>query len=328
MVEKTNRLNFIRPFLAMLLVFYSSFASAQKLTLFSTEQRANATQQQGIVMDFLERYFQELESVKHTTIQMKMSDDKVYFRKGNVSDLKQISDTIPFFINQHDRYYEVGWLKDSIPFLTIVFPAQYDLLLGKGQEECQMTFKDTIQKSPHRISTLKFPKGNIMVGDSIYMTKTDYLELESFNNAIYYNKVGDAYRPYYDKSHLDYSAANLFQGLIPDADYRMYVEQSVYGLKTINYSISFQQWLDYCAMWGLKIFFGVEEERADGLLLLVIAQSKELGFNHLLSVVIPDKFVTDKNAVMKVRMTPYIPIHNIKNIFQKESVNRRKVKWQ
>ena len=162
----------------------------------------------------------------------------------------------------------------------------------------------------------------------MYYTKTAYLELESFNDAEYYMKVRDDFLPVFDTNHPDYSAANLFHGLIPNKDYRMYVEQSVYGLKTISYTISLKQWLSYCAEWGLKVFFAVEEQREDGLLTLIIAQSKELGFNHMLSVVIPDKFITDTKAVMKVRMTPYIPIHNIKNLFQEENVKHRKIDWQ
>ena len=111
-------------------------------------------------------------------------------------------------------------------------------------------------------------------------------------------------------------------------DYRMYVEQSVYGLKTINYTLTLRQWLDYCAAWGMKIYFAIEEEREDGLLALVIAECRELKFNHMLSVVIPNKFVTNRNVVFKARMTPYIPTHNVKDLFKKESVNRRKIKWQ
>jgi hypothetical protein len=39
----------------------------------------------------------------------------------------------------------------------------------------------------------------------------------------------------------------------------MYIEQSVYGLTTINYTISLSQWLNYCSEWGLKVFFAVED---------------------------------------------------------------------
>ena len=120
-------------------------------------------------------------------------------------------------------------------------------------------------------------------------------------------------------NHLDLSAANLFHGLIQDSDYRMYVEQSVFGMKTIDYTITLSQWLNYCAEWGLKVFFAVEEVREDGVLALVIAKSPEFGYHHLLSVVVPDKFITDQNAVLKVRLTPYIPVHNVKDLYQKVS---------
>lgn len=319
---------FSRSILLVLIALCCSLASAQKLKLFSPEQHEAVSKCDGIIMDFLERYFCELPHLKHTTIATKLADDKVFFRNGSLSDLSQVTDTMPFSINFFEKYFEVEWKKQKKPFVTIVFPAQYDLLLGMQQEEAQRTFKDVVEAAPQRTNSSDMPKGIKKLEDDVYMAKTGSLELESFNDATYYNKVKDTLYPYYDKKHQDYSAANLFHGLLSKKDYRMYVEQSVYGLQSISYTISLQQWLDYCALWGLNVYFGVEEERKDGILALVIAQSKELGFNHMLSVVIPDKFVTDKNAVLKVRMTPYIPIHNIKNLFQKESVNRRKKKWQ
>ena len=108
----------------------------------------------------------------------------------------------------------------------------------------------------------------------------------------------------------------------------MYVEQSVYGMTTIKYTVSLSQWLNYCAEWGMKVFFAIEEVRQDGVLALVIAQCKELGYHHLLSVVIPDKFIIDQDAVLKVRMTPYIPVHNVKELYQNESTSHTKINWQ
>ena len=99
-------------------------------------------------------------------------------------------------------------------------------------------------------------------------------------------------------------------------------------MKSINYFITLNEWLNYCAAWNLKLFFGIEEHRQDGIIGMVIAQSRELGFNHLLSVVIPDKFVNDQNAVLKVRLTPYIPTHNVKTLYQQETENHKKVIWQ
>ncbi len=314
---------------SFLLIAWCASASSQGLKLFSPEMKEAAPKTQVVVMDFLERYFgKELPSHRQTTREHKMADDKVYFRKGKPSDLYQVADTMPFSINLLDRYYEVQWMKAEEPFVTIVFPAQYDLLLGAQKDDATNNFKDAILAAPQR--TIEFKKTDNLqqLNGALYKTKSDTLELASLSDALYYNKVRDDYNPVFDNSHLDYSAANLFHGLISNADYRMYVEQSVYGMTTINYSIKLSQWLNYCAEWGLKVFFAVEEEREDGILALVIAQSKELGYHHLLSVVIPDKFVTDQDAVLKVRLTPYIPVHNVKDLYQKQSTTHKKVKWQ
>lgn len=317
-----------RSFSILLVAIWCTAASSQGLKLFSPETKAVVPKYQTVVMVFLERYFNELATLKQTSVQTKMADDKVYFRKGTPSSLYQVCDTMPFTISLIDRHYEVTWTKDNEPFVTIVFPAQYDLLLGLQKDAATTHFKEAVLAASQRADSPATPSNLQPVSDSIYQSKSDTLELQSLSDALYYNKVREDFQPIFDNRHLDYSAANLFHGLIPDADYRMYVEQSVYGMTTVNYTLTLSQWLNYCAEWGLKVYFAVEEEREDGLLALVIAQSRELGFHHLLSVVIPDKFVGDSHAVLKVRLTPYIPTHNVKNLYQKQSTTRKKVKRQ
>lgn len=314
-----------RSIIAFVLLMVSLSVTAQGLKLFSSEMRDAASYPHQIVMDFLERYFgKELPALKNTTLEHKMADDKVYFRRGNATNLYQIKDTMPFSISLLENYYEVKWE----PIVTVVFPAQYDLLLGIQKDEAAQKLKESILTAPIRTNSQIVPTNLHLNEDGVWISTSEYFELKSLNDAIYYNKVHASYKPIFETTHLEYSAANLFHGLITDVDYRMYVEQSIYGMKTINYTLSLQQWLNYCAQFGMRIYFAVEEQREDGILAIVVAQSRELGFNHLLSVVVPDKFITDKNAVIKVRLSPYIPTHNVKDLYKKESAKHKKVVWQ
>ena len=317
----------IRLVYVLLLMIWSASASSQGLKLFSPEMKEAVPKSQKVVMDFMERYFYDLSKFKQTARASVMAEDKVYFRKGDYSDLTQISETMPFSINLLDKYYEVNWQRETEPFVTIVFPAQYELLSGLKKDEAMEKFKEAVLAAPPRKQMPSITLELQQVNDSLYCSKGDTLLLAEMTDALYYYKEREKFEPVFDKNHLDYSAANLFHGLIQDSDYRMYVEQSLFGMKTIDYTITLSQWLNYCSEWGLKVFFAVEEVREDGVLALVIAKSQELGFHHLLSVVVPDKFITDQNAVLKVRLTPYIPVHNVKDLYKKEVSNRKRKKW-
>ena len=76
----------IRSIYTILLVSWCASASSQGLKLFSPEMKEAAPRNHVVVMDFLERYFNDLPSTKQTTVLTKMADDKVYFRKGKLSD--------------------------------------------------------------------------------------------------------------------------------------------------------------------------------------------------------------------------------------------------
>ena len=251
-----------RHLIAYLMLVCSISSYAQSLRLFSPETKAIVPQTKLVVMDFLERYFSELKTLHETSTQTKMADDKVYFRKGRPSDISHICDTLPFSINLHDRYYEVSWMHKNKPFVTIVFPAQYDLLLGKQKDEVMLSLKKQIFNAPSHEGLISKVDTTSLVStnDGVQKTMGDTLGVASLSDALYYNIVGEGQIPVFDEAHPAYSAANLFHGLIANADYRMHVEQSVYGMSTIAYDLTLRQWLNYCAEWGLKAFFAIEQE--------------------------------------------------------------------
>ncbi len=294
-------------------------ASAQRFHLFSDEIKRDFP---SVVYDFLERYLYETDSLqlKGVDVTQKLHDDKVMFMAGSASTARKISPFTPFSMkNVESKYYQVGWTDtNGKALLTMAFPMQYELLWGKPKVQLEQTLKDEIAGAKEFV-VVKPKQGDMEVQtDSCLMSKpVENYYVKSLNTATYFRKQGNQLQPVFDSSDKWHSAANLFLGCIAQADlYNIYVKQNVYGFKKIPYTMKLSQWLAYCQAMKLKMFFTVEEEREDGLKALLIAQSDDLKFNHMLSIVIPDDFVTNPKAMLKATLNAYIPTQNVKNLYQ------------
>lgn len=284
------------------------------------------------VYDFLERYFLELLTWNgKNDVKRKMLDDKVYFTTGNISDIKRINDSTHVAISRtEDKFYEVTWSNNDTPFLSLAFPLQYELLLGMPQVEIEQMMFELISSAVYNDSTdCGKPQEYSLVKDSIYRSEpVKIYELESVNNATYYSRRDSAtYELLLDTLHKDLSAMNLFHKLTK-YDIPMKVEQSVYGFNKLEYTVTLQQWMRYVLASKADIYTAVEEEYEDGYRLLVIARNMDMGYNHLLSVLVPRDFLTRKSAMLRVKLNAFIPTHNVKNLFgeKTETTSDRKRK--
>ena len=302
---------------------------AQRFCLFTPEVKREYP---SVVYDFLERYLFQIDSLqqKGERIDQLLLDDKVYFVVGKPAIARTLTPVTPFSISKTDnKFYEVQWT-DTLGnvILSLAFPMQYELLLDKTKVEIEQEFKQTLSEErifvPCKLCADKFANQE----DKCMMTEpTAHYQIESVNNATYYRLTakGDTI-PVFDSADKWHSAANIFQGCISNiSDYTLYIEQNMYGFKKSQYTIPLQQWLAYCKDMQLTTYFAIEEEREDGLKALLIAQSQDLGFNHMMSIIIPDNFVTNPKTVFKATLNAYIPTQNVKNLYQ-QYVDRPKKK--
>lgn len=292
--------------------------------LFTPEQKALYTSN---VYDFLERYFLELYTWNEpSSIEQKLKDDKVMFTLGSFADVKRITPESTFTISRmEDKLYEVTWSNNTKPFLSIAFVIQYEILLGMTQEEAARTMYDKI------ICAQKYDKANmpdslVPVKGNIYSTQpVKSYQIETLNDAIYYTKEAGDYKLIENSEHLNYLVTNALQ--MPTVlNNPIAVEQSVYGFKKLTYTVTLQQWINYCYEAKLNTYAAIEEEYDDALKVLVVAESKDLGYNHLLSFMVPRNFTVKPSAEIKCKMSAFIPIHNVKNLYQ-QYVNKPKKKY-
>lgn len=303
-------------------------ASAQRFHLFSDEVKNDNP---SVVYDFLERYLYETDSImkEGVDVSQKLYDDKVLFTNGDASVACNITPEMPFNMSStENKYYEVAWTDAAgETVLSMAFPMQYELLLGKPKIELEKTIKDEIYAA-EGFNLVESPEtATEKQEDGCMMTQpVENYYVNSLNTATYYRSTAaGSLRPVFDDADKWHSAANLFLGCIDKAEqYTLYVEQNVYGFKKQSFTMKLSQWLAYCQSMKLKLFFTVEEERKDGLKALVIAQSEDLNFNHMMSITIPDTFVSNPKSMIKATLNAYIPTQNVKNLYQQYVKTKKK----
>lgn len=297
------------------------------IQLFAPQMKQEAN---PIVYNFVERYFLEIYRWKNkpTSLEQKIHDDKVYFTKGTVKDCAKITNQSLFSINRvEDKYYEVSWQKSagSAPFLSLAFPIQYELLLGMPQAEIEQNIQQYIVKAPKGTKAKEDAQKELVKGNIYSSLPKKYYALPSVTNCRYYYKDGNGkFRLICDTIQPTYSAMNIFH-VQTKANNPIRMEQSIYGFKKLNYTISLQQWLNYCQAEKLTIYTAVETEYDAATQILLIAENKDLGYNHVLSIMVPKDFASIPNRELKAKLNAFVTTHNVKNLYQQyRKTNKKK----
>ena len=304
-------------------------AIAQTYMLFDTGLR---NQYPSVIYDFLERYLYEIDSIERsgTSIIQRLSDDKVVFLEGNPHTAASVTPQTPFSIITSDKKRCIASWSDSTGqlLLSVAFPMQYELLLGKPKSQLEKTLYKELNDY-HNYQPRQFSTDNLLMAvDSCWMeTPVRHYYFEDFNTAIYLRQLDSmTYYPNFHNCDKKHSAANLFQGVLDSIDgYQLYVSQNLYGFQQMDYLISLSQWLEYCQAMKFEVYFSIEEERQDEMTALLIVHSNELEFNHMLSLCIPNDFVDNPNSTIKATLHAYIPTQNVKDLYQ-QYVNKPKKK--
>ena len=313
----------------LLLSFLLGKAEEGRFRLFSDEVK---TAYPSVVYDFLETYLYRLDSLHREggLAHPSMMLDKVLFLKGGSSVARHITPQTSFSITKmEDKMFNAVW-KDStgVTLLDMVFPASYELILGASKNKIERTMEKQLKAMPLSFTPDSLVDMEVkMLADSVFQSQpVTIYEIESISDATYYSRLDSTMlQPIFDSNQKWYSSVNLMQGLIDGInDYRLYIEQSAYEFDVLKYTVSLSQWLNYCRDMRASVYIGLEEEREDGLMILILAQSNDLGFKHMLSMILPWNFVEKRDAILKAKLYAYIPTHNVKTYYQER--DRKEIK--
>ena len=194
------------------------------------------------VGDFLERYLEfAVLSTRDYDARQRMADDKVTVREGSLGNIPKLSTARDFSLNCFDdRGYEACWT-DSLGtvLLRLQFPISLELLMGKPKAEVEKEFKYLLLAEADTVAPIALPDSVCPFDGCCYRSAdvTHYF-VESLNTATYYTRDGDRWKPVFDDSLKCLSAENLLKGAVDScAEYRLYIEQNLYGYQQKTYIV-------------------------------------------------------------------------------------------
>lgn len=299
------------------------------LHLFPEEMKSEV--QSPEVFSFLERYLYEVHTTAHGyDFFQKMADEKVVVREGSLNNIPRLGPDVPFSITRYeDKGYEAYWTDTTgVVLLSLQFPINYELLLGKPKVDIEKEFRADIEAMPDEFVPLR-PTPELVPSDSLtdvlVPAHAEFYYAESLNTSTYYTVAEGDTIPVFSPDEKWSAAANLFHGVIEDCGtYKLHFTQQMYGFVQQTFMVSLTQWFNYCRANKLTVYFGIEEERTDGLKALLIARNVDLGYNHMLSIVIPDDFVLRRDCVLKAMLNAYIPTNNVKQLYSEQNKHQEK----
>lgn len=267
------------------------------LQLFSNEIRTSVS---SPIFDFLERYFLQLKyppTVK-TSANM-IRDDKFQFIQGSTVIIDGLRLTDDFSFNNDNHRYTATWQRNGRTILSVSFPVEYELISGENKIEAEENLLADIQKT-----TIKQRKDNIRQNDC-------YIN-DCFSNRLYY-KQGHLL---FDSNHPAESLANLMLSTNAKGDYSIQVTQVSYGFKKKEFQVPLRQWIAFCQNSGCQLYFGIDNMNDQGdISAVVLAVNQAENYNHVLTVNIDAKSIDAQNGTIEARLYPYVPTHNVLNMF-------------
>lgn len=275
------------------------------------------------VFAFLEKTLVQIDSVQKAGRSVKgfLIDKKMSYPYEDypVASIRELSSMELSLTN--GKWYEARWMDDNGNLKALLeFPANYELIYGLRKDEIEQKVKDRIKRASkewHPAVSDYEEEDIIEAAPNLFKRKREnILEIKQMTDNVFLTQdnAGE-FLPVFESNRKSESAINLLQGVIGDIqDYKLYIRQDKYDTKE-EYTVDLSQWLNYCKSLPANVYCGLEEEREDGLKLLVILDVYPLGYRDMLSVIVPPDFVDKKNSVLKGKLYTYIPAHNVENMY-------------
>lgn len=286
------------------------------------------------IYHFIERYFLELlllpsEQEIYTKLRMervKISSE-IYKLHSFKKDLQKIisdySTDYSFYIICNNNRYTVSCMIDDRVLVEVDFPVRYELISGFTKLEAENSVYLSLMS--HKIDEYVPLTENELFAykDSLFCANEDYYLAEPIISTSFYKKEGQAILPVFSPTMEFESVHNLFNASY-DWGVEAEITQSLYGGKTISYTLPLISLLDFCDKQHCRLYSGIQKYDKSEIVGALMAVNMELGYQHLMQFSFKkDLLGHPEKSTVKIKMYSYIPIHNVSSLFDEKRTKRK-----
>ena len=266
------------------------------LQLFSDEMRKT----EHPVLHFLERYFLQLKYPPKVTSALNMiRDDQFRFLTGSLKTVDELLPTDAFSFSYDKREYMVSWEREGQLLLKVCFPVEYELISGENKVEAENNLMADIQKTT-------------VTGEAPRPALSQHYLNNQFSSRLY-EQHGSLV---FSERHPAETVANMLICQQSKGAFVLQVTQVSYGFQKTTFSVPLCQWIAFCQNTGCQIYVGIEDIAENGdVSAVVLAVNESENYNHVMTVTVPSEAIREKTGTVGARIYPYVPTHNVKNLF-------------
>ncbi|MDY0103451.1 MAG: hypothetical protein RBS07_10970 [Lentimicrobium sp.] len=227
-------------------------------------------------------------------------------------------------INMKNLKYQVLITNTFGERLMMEFPAINTLITGMDKKELEENlFKNLIvEKNSLLNHSNNHPAGNLQKEGELLVTQGNYFLIDDFSSKLFFIKIKDSLKLVFDPKYARESFSNLFlTGGSNSHSVVIDLKLKGYGNEDKSLTMPLNKFLSIFDN-QYELYFGIEDSSANSLRGSFIIFNPALNYIHLCDIKTESGTLFANHPSITVAMYPFIPTHNIKNLFGKEAGNK------
>ena len=281
------------------------------------------------VFDFLERH--SLENDLSVEDANPLETEKIRYNNLKEPDLTTLfRRNLPFNVRTVDYLnYEVEWQKGDGGTMRVTVPVSYELLHGSSLPENERRLFEELSDSSG-IDVRLLPASHTVDKEQLtptfkpncFIMRGAHLFSEDLTSDRYYqsdtSSVSSSFKILDSESYPVESIANMLSGVDIPNDIEVELSMIAYPMEKRTIKIPLSRMTAYFLSKGCEIFTGVTSVDDSGSQYVMICRNAPQGYCHSLKINVPAEAYPKKSGLAKAKITPYIPLSKIINLYYGE----------